>query len=177
MAVHEYEKMAMAGVLDDPRVELIDGYLVKKTGKNPAHVWTVDAIVEALRTTVSGWWCRKEDPIRIPDFDEPEPDVALVRGTRDDYRDKIPGPGDLALVVEVSESTLDRDQGEKLTAYARGGIPRYWIVNLVSHQIEEYSDPVLGKYQSHKILKPGMEIEVVIEGNVIGRIAVDKILP
>lgn len=49
MTVEEYERMAAAGVLDDPRVELINGYLVKKMGKDPPHIWAVDAIVEALR--------------------------------------------------------------------------------------------------------------------------------
>src|SRR5271166_1808021 len=78
MTVEEYERMAAAGVLDDPRVELINGYLVKKMGKNPPHIWAVDAIIEALRATLPHMWCRKEDPVRIPDFDEPEPDVAEI---------------------------------------------------------------------------------------------------
>ena len=82
MTVEEYERMAAAGVLDDPRVELINGYLVKKMEKNPPHIWAVDAIIEALRATLPHMWCRKEDPVRIPDFDEPEPDVAVVRGNR-----------------------------------------------------------------------------------------------
>src|SRR3954447_4202664 len=122
MSVGEYERMVSAGALDNPRIELINGYLVKKFGKNLGHIWTVYAIVEALRATVPGMWCRKEDPVRIPNFDEPEPDAALVRGSRDDYRYRLPEPADVALIVEVSESTLDRDRGEKWLAYARGGI-------------------------------------------------------
>ena len=122
MTVEEYERMAAAGVLDDPRVELINGYLVKKMGKSPPHIWAVDAIIEALRATLPHMWCRKEDPVRIPDFDEPEPDVTVVRGNRDDYRDRIPEPKDVVLLVEVAESTLDRDQDEKRRAYASGGI-------------------------------------------------------
>jgi Uma2 family endonuclease len=177
ITVSEYERMTAAAILDDPRVELIDGYLVKKMGKNPAHVWSVDAIVEALKATVPGWWCRQEAPVRIPDFDEPEPDASVVRGSRDDYRDRIPGPEDVALLVEVSESTLDRDQGEKRLAYARGGIPFYWIVNLVDHQVEVYSDPIQGDYRSCQILKPGQDISVVIEGVQVGRIAVADVLP
>ena len=90
MTVEEYERMAAAGVLDDPRVELINGYLVKKMGKNPPHIWTVDAIIEALRAALPHMWCRKEDPVRIPDFDEPEPDVAVVRGNRDDTEIEFP---------------------------------------------------------------------------------------
>jgi hypothetical protein len=59
VSVGEYERMVSAGALDDPRIELINGYLVKKMGKNPEHIWTVGAIVQALRATVHAMWCRK----------------------------------------------------------------------------------------------------------------------
>ncbi len=177
MTVEEYERMAAAGVLDDPRVELINGYLVKKMGKNPPHIWTVDAIIEALRATLPHLWCRKEDPVRIPDFDEPEPDVAVVRGNRDDYRDRIPEPKDIVLLVEVAGSTLGRDQGEKRQADARGGILDYWIINLVARQVEVYSNPAAGDYRSLKVFQVGDEIPVLIAGAEVGRIAVSAILP
>src|SRR5271157_779775 len=57
MTTREYERMTAAGVLDDPRVELLDGYVVKKMGKNPLHIWTVDAVLEALKAMLPGWWC------------------------------------------------------------------------------------------------------------------------
>jgi Uma2 family endonuclease len=150
---------------------------VKKMGKNPGHIWTVYAIVEALRATVPGMWCRKEDSVRIPNLDEPDSDAALVRGSRDDYRHRLPEPADVALIVEVSESTLDRDRREKWLAYARGGIPYYWIVNLVDHQVEVYSDPVQGGYRSSEIFKVGQDIGVLIDGVEHARIAVADILP
>jgi Uma2 family endonuclease len=177
MTTREYERMAAAGVLDDPRVELLDGYVVKKMGKNPSHVWCVDATLEALRAMLPGCWCRKEDPVRIPDFDEPEPDIAVVRGSRDLYRGRIPGPEDVALVVEVSETTLDRDRGPKLRAYAQSGIDRYWIINLVARQIEVYSDPTEGSYRSLQVFTPGQEIPILVEGAERGRVAVDSLLP
>jgi Uma2 family endonuclease len=177
MTVEEYERMAAAGVLDNPRVELINGYLVKKMGKNPPHVWVVDAIIEALRATLPLMWCRKEDPVRIPDFDEPEPDVAVVRGNRDDYRDRIPEPKDIVLLVEVAESTLDRDQGEKRRAYARGGVPVYWIINLVACQVELYANPAAGDYQTLQVFKREEEIPVLIEGVEVGRILASEVLP
>jgi Uma2 family endonuclease len=177
MTVDEYERLTAAGVLDDPRVELIDGYLVKKMGKNPPHIWVVDAVLDALRSTLIGWWCRKEDPVQIPFFDEPEPDIAVVRGSRDDYRGRIPAPGDVGLLVEVSESTLDRDRGEKRRAYAKGGIPGYWIINLIDHQVEVYSDPGPDDYRSCQVFKPGQVIPLVIDNAVAGEIAVAEILP
>jgi Uma2 family endonuclease len=177
LTVGEYERLAAANVLDDDRVELIDGYLVKKMPKNPPHVCAVDAILKALEATMPGWWCRKEDPVRIPNFDEPEPDVAVARGSRDDYRGRTPGPKDIALIVEVSESTLARDRGEKWSAYARARIPVYWIINLVDRQVEVFSDPRRGRYRSSQVYKPGQDVPVVVAGVEAGRIAVADVLP
>ena len=86
-------------------------------------------------------------------------------------------PADVALLVEVSESTLDRDQGEKLLAYATGNIPVYWIVNLVDDQVEVYTGPGPAGYRSRQDFKPGQTVPVVIDGHEVGRIAVADILP
>jgi len=176
MTVDEYERIG--GMLDDPRVELIDGYLVKKMSKNPSHIWTAKSLVMTLGGLIMpGWSWRKEDPVRIPDFDEPEPDIAIVSGSDDDYKGRIPEPPDVALVVEVAESTLERDQGRKFLAYAKGGIPVYWIVNLVDSQVEVYSDPASDGYRTRHDYKPGQNVPVVVGGREIGRIAVADILP
>ncbi len=149
MTVDEYERMADAGILDDDRVELIDGYLVKKMGKRPPHVWSVDASEAQLKALLpEGWYLRKESPVRILDFDEPEPDLAMVRGSRDAYRTRHPEPADVALLVEVSDRTLARDRGKKRAASARGRIPVYWIINLVDRQVEVYSGPRAGGYRA-----------------------------
>jgi len=177
MTVDEYERLVNVGALDDPRIELIDGYLVKKMSKKPPHIWSANAVVAALSAMLTGRWCRKEDPVRIPEFDEPEPDASVVRGSMDNYRNRIPGPDDVLLLAEVSETTLDRDRGEKRRAYARGKIPFYWIVNLIDRQIEVYSGPTDGDYGTVQIFRPGDEIPVVIDGVEVGRIAVASILP
>ncbi len=173
--VDEYERMV--GVLHDSRVELIDGYMVRKMGKNPPHIWTVDALVEALRFMLAGWWCRKEDPVRIPDFDEPEPDVAVVRGSRPDYVSRIPEPADIGLVIEVSETTIDRDRGKKLSAYARAGISVYWIVNLATRRVEVYTQPCASGYQCQQEFDVSQNVPVVIDAVEAGQIAVVDILP
>jgi Uma2 family endonuclease len=176
--VHEYERIIAARAIEDERVELIDGYMVKKMGKNPPHSWSTKVLLKALeRLLIPGWTWRLEQPVRIPEYNEPEPDIAIVRGSDDDYKHRTPEPTDVALLVEVSESTLDRDQGEKLSAYALGGIPVYWIVNLIDRQVEVYSGPSKSGYQSRQIFGPGHEVAVVIDGNEIGRIAVVDILP
>lgn len=174
--VDEYERVA--DVLEDSRVELIDGYVVDKMSQKPPHFWSVDVTEEALRTVVpAGWSVRREGPARIPDFDEPEPDLTVVRGSRENYRSRHPEPSEMGLLVEVSDTSLERDRGQKLSAYARGRIPVYWIVNLVDRQVEVYTDPGSGAYASRTDYKPGQEVPVVIDGVEVGRIAVTSVLP
>ena len=84
----------------------------------------------------------------------------------------------MALLVEVSDGTLGQDRGVKLAAYAKDGIPVYWIVNLVDRQVEVYTRPVkAGRYRSRKDYKPGQQVPVVIAGQQLPPIAVDDILP
>jgi Uma2 family endonuclease len=176
LTVDEYERMA--GALDDSRVELINGYLVRKMGKKPPHIWAVQSLVERLPPLLPPRWTwRKEDPVRIPDFDEPEPDVAVLRGLAGDYRHRLPLASDVAFLIEVAETTLARDRGDKLAAYARGGIPVYWIVNLVDRQIEVYTSPGPNGYASRLDFVAGQLVPVVIDGVEVGQLAVSDILP
>jgi len=176
MTVDEYERIGE--LLDDPRVELIDGHLVKKMPKNPEHSWTTKQVFKALaRLLPAGWTWRTEQPVRFPAYDEPEPDVSIVRGSDDDYMHRMPGPADVALLVEISESTLSTDRGEKLRAYARAAIPIYWIVNLVNRQVEVYTGPVVDDYATRQDFLPGQHVPLLIDGRQLGQIAVDDILP
>jgi Uma2 family endonuclease len=179
LTVDEYERIGEAGAMNDPeRVELIDGYMVTKMPKSPEHCYSTEKILGGLKGLLgAGWILRKEGPVRIPDFDEPEPDISVVRGSIEDYRHRHPGPSDVGLLAEVSLTTLDLDRGQKLSAYATAGILVYWIVNLVDNQIEVYTRPGPGAYQSRADYKPGQAVPVVIDGRHVGDIAVDDILP
>jgi Uma2 family endonuclease len=180
ISVEEYERIIAAGALEDPsRVELIDGFMVDKMAKSAAHRWTTKEALKALdRRLPPGWTSQKEEPVRIPSYDEPEPDIAIIRGSDADYRHRIPTPADVALAVEVSDSTLSQDRSKKLSAYAKDGIPVYWIVNLVDRQIEVYTRPLkAGRYRSRKDYKPGQSVPVVIAGQSLPPIPVDDIMP
>jgi Uma2 family endonuclease len=132
MDVDRYERLVQAGVLNDPQIELIQGLLVNQMGKNAPHVSTTERLRRGRdRITPGGWYVREEKPVRIPDFDEPDPDLAIVRGDIEAYEKAPPGPADVALLVEVSDSTLPWDRGTKRGVYARSSIPIYWIVNLL----------------------------------------------
>ena len=126
ITVDEYEKIIAAGALEDPsRVELIDGYMVDKMAKNAEHSYTTKETLKALdRRLPAGWTSRKEEPVRIPAYDEPEPDIAIVRGTDADYEFRLPRAADVALLVEVSDSTLSQDRGKKHLSYAKSTDPR-----------------------------------------------------
>jgi len=176
MTLDEYEELADKGLLNDRNVELINGWLVRKMTAKPPHVVAVDATREAMAALLQpGWWLREEKPVRIPDFDEPEPDLSVVRGTRLDYRARHPGPGDILFVVEVSDTSLPWDRGLKKSAYARAGIPMYWIINLVDRQLEVYSDPESGEYRNQQVLGPGGPVAVVIDGVEIGVVQIDDL--
>jgi Uma2 family endonuclease len=109
--------------------------------------------------------------------DEPEPDIAVIRGSDADYRHRIPTSADVTLIVEVSDSTLSQDRGNKLVAYATARIPVYWIVNLVDRQVEVYTGAATGAYQSCTVFKPGQSVPVMIDGQPRVSIAVDDIVP
>ena len=114
-------------------------------------------------------------PITLGDS-EPEPDVMMVRGDTRQYRDRHPGAEDVALVVEVADSTIERDRGIKKEMYARAGIPVYWIINLVERLIEVYEEPVGSDYTSRRDY-PADSVPVIVEGREVGRILVSALLP
>jgi Uma2 family endonuclease len=179
ITVDEYERIGEAGALEDPsRIELIDGYMVDKMPKSPKHSFSAVETCQALAARIpAGWSARQEQPVRIPAYNEPEPDVSVVRGVNADYRHRHPSPTDVALLVEVGDSSLDQDRGVKLAAYAADGIPVYWIINLIDRQIEVYTRPTkTGRYRSRREYKPGQQVPVVIDGQRLAPIAVDDIL-
>ena len=173
LTVEAYEAMIASGELTKhDRLELIEGKLVSKMTKGGKHSASSGRTWRAIHCLVpAGWHVRIETPIRIPTREsEPEPDVSVVRGGIDDYEDLAPGPEDLALVVEVSESTLAADRDLAAT-YGGAGIPVYWLVNIPGRQLEVYAGGVvtiLGEHQS---------VELVIDGQAVGTIAVASLLP
>lgn len=181
LTVDQYERMIQSGAISEHEpVELLSGVLVRKIPKSPEHEWATAKVWEALAACQSSdWHARKEAPVRIPDYDEPEPDLTIVRGTRAALRGRHPGPADLCLVVEVGSTTLDDDQGVRKERYARAGIPIYWIVNLRDGRVEVYSDPdqAAGQYRNRVDFGPGGQAPVIVDGREACRITVADLLP
>ena len=135
----EYERLVDLGVFEGDPVELIGGQLIVAEPKGSPHATAVGMANDALRAVLPpGWIVRVQDPLALDDESAPEPDIALVRGSRADYRHAHPARP--ALAIEVAQSSLSFDRQQKGSLYARAGVPDYWIVNLVDGVLEVYRD-------------------------------------
>ncbi|HET9222069.1 MAG TPA: Uma2 family endonuclease [Roseiflexaceae bacterium] len=182
LSVDQYHRMIRAGILtDDDPVELLEGWLVPKMPKNPPDRLSTQLTRGALaRLLPAGWYVDDQEPITIEDS-EPEPDVVVVRGERRDYPDRHSGAQDVELVIEVSDTTLQRDRTLKKALYARSGIPVYWIINLSENQIEIYTEPSStadqADYQRRQAYSMTDAVPLLIEGHGVGRMVVRELLP
>jgi Uma2 family endonuclease len=140
---------------------------------------TRDALESVLPTA---WHLRGEKPLRILGRASlPEPDLVVARGTARDYLGRHPEPADVALVIEVADTSLDDDRDLMGRVYGGGEVALYWIINLVDGQLEVYSGPSgpsepVG-YRHCEVYRPGQEIPLVIEGFEAARTAVADLLP
>jgi Uma2 family endonuclease len=181
LSVAQYHAMAEHGILseDDP-VELLEGWLVQRMRKSPPHTFVTRLVRRALeRDFPGGWYVNSHEPVTTTDS-EPEPDVLVVRGDPRDFRDRHPGPKEVAMVVEVADTTLRTDQGTKKRVYARAGIPVYWVANLIERKFVVYTDPTgpaaEPDYRQRQEYGLAEEIPVVLDGQEVGRIAVRELL-
>jgi Uma2 family endonuclease len=184
MTMQKYEAMVQSGLFTKhDRFHLVEGLLVAKMTVNPPHAsvcGTTEAAIQAVLP--GGWHLRVDKPLRIPSrISLPEPDIVVTRGTSKDYLKRHPEPADVALVVEVADSSLDEDRTMMLRAYGGGGVVRYWIVNLDDRQVEVYSQPSgaaepIG-YRHCEVFRPGQQLPVVIGEAELGLISVTDLVP
>ncbi len=139
----EYERMGEAGIFPrDARLELIGGEIFEMSPIGSPHAACVKFLGGLLNRIFGGTLIVSiQDPIRLDDFSEPQPDVALLRWRDDFYRGAHPTPADVLLVVEVADTTVVTDRTVKVPLYARAGVVEVWLVNIPDGQVEVYSDP------------------------------------
>ena len=137
LTVGDYYTMAEAGIITpSERVELLNGRIIQMSPIGPVHQTVVDKLNEIFVTKAENRYrVRVGGPIRIRDYSEPQPDLVLYRR---DLQNKHPEPADIYLVVEVSDTTLHIDTGEKLHTYESGQISEYWVVDLSKKAIRIY---------------------------------------
>jgi Uma2 family endonuclease len=155
--VNEYYRMAETGVLrPDARVELLDGKIIDMSPIGPFHGGLVNRLIRKFAKLSNGrWTLSAQNPLRLDNHSEPEPDVMLLKPAADDYTSRHPQPDDVFLLIEVSDSTLDYDREEKLPTYGRAGVAEVWIVNLQDATLEIYREPNFTGYGAKTILHGG----------------------
>ena len=137
----EYYRMAELGFFCGQRVELLEGKIVVLSPQNAAHAFHVDRTIRVLNGLFGpGYWVRMQLPLDVSQSTEPEPDVSVVLGSPDQFRNAHPTSA--VLIVEVSDTTVSYDRRRKGSLYARAGISDYWIVNLKRMQLEVYRTPI-----------------------------------
>ncbi len=181
--IESYRRLAESGVLGrTAKVYLWKGQLVESMTKGDPHAFGVKRLYDRLTPIVpAGWYVDRERPMRIADDSLPEPDVTVIRGADRDHAQKTPTAQEVALIIEVADSSLAIDMGEVWRTYAAERIPIYWVVNLRARQIWVFGDPTgpvkRPTYRVGHQYEEGQEVPVVLDGREIGRIAVADVLP
>jgi Uma2 family endonuclease len=175
MTIDEFERFTENR---DERYELIDGQPIRKPDMKPPHIWVIERLKRRLERMLSkGLFIRDDKPVEFSGSYLPRPDIAVVRGDEDTYETRYPLPEDVALLIEVSITTLSDDQGKKRRVYSSSNIAVYWIINAVDRQVEVYTDPGPDGYATCDVYRPGQSVPVIINGAEAGRIAVNDVLP
>jgi Uma2 family endonuclease len=164
----QYHKMIEQGILpEDSSTELLDGLIVHKDksdfggdpmGHGPAHRLAVRLLTRlAARIDSEFHHLQIQLPVELFPFDEPEPDGAIIMGPDRKFAERLPAPADVAAVFEVAHSSLERDSNEKLTKFAKAGIPQYVLINLRESHVEVYTsaDRAGERYQTKCIAGKG----------------------
>ena len=176
LTVEEFEALAETeGWDEDTRVELLDGEIVWMSPINDPHA----ACVKRLNGLFNRRFAEDQvlvsvqDPIRIERYDEPQPDVALLRPRPDFYASATPTPADVLLLVEVSDTTLRTDLGRKARIYASGGVSEYWVVDLNNRVLYVHRSPSGATYTQRQVLAQGERVAATFAPHV--EVAVEEV--
>jgi Uma2 family endonuclease len=175
--VHDYQKMLDAGILhEDDRVELIRGEVIQMSPINPLHNGTIHR---------ANWFLSRiigdraiigvQGSIRLNEYDEPQPDLYLLRPKEDFYTSRHAGPAEILLIIEVADTSLDYDCTTKMRLYAETGVPEYWISDLQHDCIIAYSDAEGATYRTVRKVERGEKLSPQLLPDC--SIPVDALLP
>jgi Uma2 family endonuclease len=177
LTVDDYHRMSRAGILhEDDRVELIEGELIEMAVIGSHHFATVNKLNRQFSDEAGDTYIVSvQNPVRLSRHSEPQSDLALLRPHADQYASGLPGPEDVLLIVEVSDSTVTADRKVKLPLYAAAGIPDAWLVNIPRRSVEVHLEPRGGRYQQVTVFRKGERIPLMVLPEV--SVAVEDILP
>lgn len=181
LTASQFETIVDTGVFGDDKVELLGGHLVKLMTSDERHITTVDSVFRALLRLLpeTSWYVRDEKPVTLSRRWRPLPDITVLRGSLEEYKQegRKPGPADVVVLVEVSDTTYSKDSGRKLRKYARTGVQAYWIVDINRRLVEVYSGPGSSGYGAPEIHREADAVPVVIDGKGYGQVFVADLLP
>ena len=164
--VEEYYRMGEIGIFPpDVRVELVDGEIRRMPPIDPPHASIVDRLTVLLAARLVGVaHLRVQGPIHLDNYNEPQPDLTVMR-FRDDYSRQHPTPDDVLLAIEVADTSLRYDRDEKMPRYGRAGIPESWLVDVQAGTITVFTEPHAGGYGQERVATRGQEIvPLAVEG-------------
>jgi Uma2 family endonuclease len=148
-SVGEFHRMAEVGILkEDDRVELINGEIIPMTPIGPQHAacvnWLARLLIQRVPADIVVY---VQNPLQLANDIELYPDLALLRPHSNRYRDRSPCPEDMLLVIEVADTSLERDRSNKVPLYAEAGIPEAWLIDLGRQEVHIYRDPSGNEYR------------------------------
>ncbi len=168
----EYDRMVELGMFADERLELLQGVIVTMSPQGSRHAAAVRKLNQRLTLALTGRaFVQVQSPIALDEYSEPEPDIAVVAIA--DYDRELPKTA--LLIVEVADSSLQKDRHVKGRLYAAAPIPEYWIINLEQNLVEVWRTPQDGTYTVREERRRGEHITIAEFSDVV--IAVDEILP
>lgn len=171
LTVSDFHRMGEAGIFAaGDRVELIDGEVIDMSPIGALHAAIVARLTAFLCRTVGGGvivWC--QNPIRLDDSSEPEPDIALLSPRADGYMSAHPGPEDVVVVIEVADTSLAYDLGVKVPLYARHGIPEAWVIDAATRQTRVFREPSAEGYRRELLVGPEETLQSASLTDATGR--------
>lgn len=163
-SVSEFQRMAQAGiVVEDDRIELIDGDLIDMAPIGSRHAGAVKRLASLLHATARGTAVVSvQDPLQIDSYSQPQPDIALLRSRADFYAESHPQPADVLLIVEVAEASLNYDRDVKVPLYARHGIPEVWLLDVAGRCLTVFRAPGSDGYGEQRRIVSAESISPVL---------------
>jgi Uma2 family endonuclease len=162
--VHEHAIMREAGILhEDDRVELLDGEIIAMRPIGSLHVSLVNRLTKLLVQLADDEGIVSiQNPIRLNEYGEPQPDLVLLSPRADYYADAIATPDDVLLVVEVADSSLEYDRDTKVPRYAQALISEVWILDVAQRLVTQYTQPINGRYEQVRSVAYGETIQATL---------------
>jgi Uma2 family endonuclease len=182
LGVDEYRQKAALGELGESSPEeLLEGNIVRKESQSLRHEASLEAFQQLFKVMLpEGTHARIQQPLDLGES-KPEPDVAVVRNTLDNYATRHPVATEVSLIVEVADASLAKDRRLKARIYARAGILTYWLLNVMDRQLEIFTNPSgpvqMPGYHEHRTYRVEDRISLVIGLSDLGTIRIGDLIP